>query len=391
MKTTTPAVTALLSGFSPAADFTLYCADLFTITLQAGSCAGIATGQQLAYTSSHFPVLWNSLTYLANSIQVEGLKLKQSIGLNADQQQITLAGYSTMTIGGIPFLQALQQGLFDGAEIQRERAFFTTFSGGGAPALAPVPPLVPLGTVIMFKGRVTEIVGVGRSSAKVTVASDLTLLDREMPWKYLGASCQWQLYGPGCALSRAAFTFSGAAGAGSTSSVINWTGASTNFAQGSIAFTSGANTGVTATIKSAAAGASLTLVYPLPAAPAAGDGFTAVWGCDHTPGANFTGSISGTTLTVSATTGLYITATNTPLIGAGVAAGTLILAQLTGTPGGPGTYTVSISQGVASEAMSSGQGCAKFNNLANYEGFPFMPPPQIVTGPLAITADASKG
>lgn len=390
MKTTTPAVTALLASFSPAADFTLYCADLFTITLQAGSCAGIATGQQLAYTSSHFPVLWNSLIYLANSIQVEGLKLKQSISLNADQQQITLAGYQDMTIGGIPFLQALQQGLLDGAEIRRERAFFATFSGGGTPALAPVPPLVPLGTVIMFKGRVTEINGVGRSSAKVTVASDLTLLDKEMPWKSFGASCQWQLYGPDCTLSRAAFTFTGAAGAGSTQSVVNWASASTNFQQGSITFTSGVNEGITATIKSASASA-LTLVYPLPTAPAAGDGFTAVWGCDHTPGANFTGSISTTTLNVSASTGLFIDTNNALLLGAGVAAGTLIVAQLTGVQGGPGTYTVNISQTVASGPMSSGQGCAKFNNLANYEGFPFIPPPQIVTGPLSTTADASKG
>lgn len=70
------------------------------------------------------------------------------------------------------------------------------------------------------------------------------------------------------------------------------------------------------------------------------------------PAAVFTGSISTTTLTVT------VAATGTirrgaVLSGAGVTGGTTIVNQLTGDPGGTGTYTVSASQTVGSEAMAT--------------------------------------
>jgi hypothetical protein len=64
-------------------------------------------------------------------------------------------------------------------------------------------------------------------------------------------------------------------------STINWSGASVNYQQGTITFTSGVNEGATATVGSVVAGASLTLLYPLESLPAAGDGFTVYFGCDH--------------------------------------------------------------------------------------------------------------
>jgi hypothetical protein len=66
--------------------------------------------------------------------------------------------------------------------------------------------------------------------------------------------------------------------------------------------------------------------------------------------ANVTGSISGTTLTVSAVTDGTIVAGAT-VTGTGVTAGTLIVSQLTGTTGSAGTYTVSVSQAVSSTAI----------------------------------------
>lgn len=68
-------------------------------------------------------------------------------------------------------------------------------------------------------------------------------------------------------------------------------------------------------------------------------------------GASFTGAISGTTLTVSAVASGTL-AVGQPVSGAGVTAGTVITALGTGT-GGVGTYTVSASQTVASEAMTT--------------------------------------
>lgn len=67
--------------------------------------------------------------------------------------------------------------------------------------------------------------------------------------------------------------------------------------------------------------------------------------------ASFTGSISGSTLTVSAVTSGVIAIGQT-VNGSGVAAGTVITGLGTGT-GGVGTYTVSGSQDASSTAMTS--------------------------------------
>ena len=64
-----------------------------------------------------------------------------------------------------------------------------------------------------------------------------------------------------------------------------------------------------------------------------------------------TGAITLTTLTVSAVTSGTLSVGQT-ISGAGLTVGTKILAQLTGTPGGVGTYTVSISQTFASGAIT---------------------------------------
>lgn len=67
--------------------------------------------------------------------------------------------------------------------------------------------------------------------------------------------------------------------------------------------------------------------------------------------AAFTGSIATTTLTVSAVSAGTIYP-SMQISGTGVTAGTRIVEQLTGTPGGVGTYAVSISQTAASTAMT---------------------------------------
>ena len=73
--------------------------------------------------------------------------------------------------------------------------------------------------------------------------------------------------------------------------------------------------------------------------------------------AQFTGSISGTTLTVSAVAVGTLTV-GSAVYGTGVATGTLIAALGTGT-GGVGTYTVGVSQAVASAPMTG----------ANYQNY----------------------
>ena len=69
-------------------------------------------------------------------------------------------------------------------------------------------------------------------------------------------------------------------------------------------------------------------------------------------GAVFTGSIAATTMTVSAVTSGTILIGHT-ITGSGIAGGTTVTAQLTGTTGGVGTYTVSASMTVASTSIAS--------------------------------------
>lgn len=74
-------------------------------------------------------------------------------------------------------------------------------------------------------------------------------------------------------------------------------------------------------------------------------------GSENSLEANFTGSISGTTLTVTAVSSGTIAVGQT-VFGTGVTEGTRITALGSGT-GGTGTYTVGISQTVGSESMTS--------------------------------------
>ncbi|MFT4056446.1 MAG: hypothetical protein QM681_18230, partial [Novosphingobium sp.] len=68
----------------------------------------------------------------------------------------------------------------------------------------------------------------------------------------------------------------------------------------------------------------------------------------------FTGSISGTTLTVSAvTSGTLAVDQLLSNPAGGIAPGTFIVEQLTGTTGGTGTYSVSVSQTVASASINA--------------------------------------
>lgn len=65
-------------------------------------------------------------------------------------------------------------------------------------------------------------------------------------------------------------------------------------------------------------------------------------------GASFTGNSAGATLTVTAVTG-YISVGDTIVTGTGLTVGTTVVAQVSGTTGGAGTYTMSAS-GTASSA-----------------------------------------
>ena len=262
MKATTSPVISAINAARLSLDSTLAFADCFTFSL--------ATGTTLAWTNVDRPVLYNGVTFSTTGPLVQGLKYKASVGLEVDKQQITIAARPTDLIAGAPILNAIREGAFDGARVQRDRVFLT--GPGGA----------VVGGVTLFHGRVSTVDSVGRSQAQITVASDLVVLDYDMPHNLFSPTCVHTLYDSGCGVIRGAYSVNGSAGVGSGAALINTHVAAPGHAQGSIVFTSGANANLRATIKSVSAGVSLSLIYPLPNVPATGDAFTVAFGCDRT-------------------------------------------------------------------------------------------------------------
>jgi uncharacterized phage protein (TIGR02218 family) len=264
MKSTSAPVLAAINAARAAIDAPLVFAECFTFTL--------ATGTVLTWTNVDQPVTYNGATFSASGPLVMGLKFKQSVGLEVDKQQITIAARPADLISGAPALNAIRDGAFDGATVQRDRVFLTAIGGS------------VIGGVTLFHGRVSTIDSVGRTQAQMTVASDLVILDYDMPRNVFSPTCVHTLYDSGCGVIRGTYAASGTVGAGSSASLINTGVALAAHAQGAILFTSGANANVRATVKSVVAGTSLSLMYPLPSPPATGDGFTVYYGCDHTRG-----------------------------------------------------------------------------------------------------------
>lgn len=77
-----------------------------------------------------------------------------------------------------------------------------------------------------------------------------------------------------------------------------------------------------------------------------------------------TGSISGTTLTVTDLDDGVLLAANQVLDGSGVTAGTYILNQIAGTPGGIGTYTVTPTQTAASQDIEVYDPAVSFDSVS---------------------------
>ena len=259
------AASAALQSYLAAAqvsDAPMTMADCFTIIL--------VTGTTMRFTNIDRDVVFGGATYQANAVLIDGLKYKSAVGLEVDKQQLTIAAWPTQTINGAPVLQALAGGAFDGARVQRWRVFLDPSLPGGADG------------VLLFQGRVSTVDSVGRTQAKLTVASDLVVLEYDMPHNLFSATCSHVLYDQGCTVNRNAFAFTGAAAAGSSQTQIAWSGAQVGMLQGALVMQSGLDAGIQTTIRSVNPGVSLGLLYPLPYPVATGDAFVAFFGCDHT-------------------------------------------------------------------------------------------------------------
>lgn len=251
-----PLIALLNSGY----DFQQ--ADLWTITLSGGSV--------IRWSGADVPLSWGGQTFSLGPL-IQRTTISEKIGLEAVSMEITISGDDDDTVNGVPVIQFIAQRGFDGALVKLERAFFPNWGD----------PIT--GAIVRFSGKVTSVNEVRGNSAKITVSSWLILLDVSMPANLYQASCLNTVYDTGCKLNASSWSTTGTVStSGSATSVT--TGLSMvadDYAQGKIVFSTGANAGVQRGVKSNSTN-TLTLVSPLPYAPAIGDQFVVYKGCDRT-------------------------------------------------------------------------------------------------------------
>lgn len=239
-------------------------ADFFSFTL--------ADGSFLRYTNAD-----GNLTILGSVYSAVGPLLTRGptrtiIGVEVDTLEVNFLVNSTVQINSIPIAQFAAQGGFDGARLGLGRVFMPVGSWGDVSA----------GYLIQFVGRVAEVVPT-RSNIKVSVNSDLELLNILLPRNLYQSTCVHTLFDAGCTLVKSTFAAAGATTvlAGSTTTLLNCglAQAAQYFDQGTVTINAGVLSGLTRTVKSYVPGA-ITLAYPLPSVPANGTAFTAYPGCD---------------------------------------------------------------------------------------------------------------
>ena len=235
-------------------------ADLWTITLNGGGVT--------RWTSHDVDIRYGGQTFVSGPAITRGT-IAEKIGVEVSELKVTVDAIDSDLINGVPVIAFIAAHGLDGASIKLEQAFAPDWSSAIT------------GTVIRFAGKVTSVDKLQGGTAEFTVSSWLILLEAASPRNHYQVGCMRTLYDAGCGVNPASFSSSGTVTSGTTTGFgSGLTPAANYFAQGRVVFTSGANAGISRTVRANGTDGSFTLIRPLPAAPAAGDTFTAYAGCD---------------------------------------------------------------------------------------------------------------
>lgn len=260
MKTASPELQALLATGK------FVRADVWTITLNGGG---------VVRWTSHDRDLKVAGNWFISGPKIERSAISEKRGVEVATMTVTVTGDDSDLINGVPVIGFIAAHGLDGASVKLERAYAPEWTSVDA------GPQAITGTVIRFAGKVTSIDSVLGATAEFTVSSWLVLLNAQAPRNLYQVGCLRTLYDAGCGVNPASFSATGSVTGGGTAAFTSTaTGAAGYFAQGRIVFTSGANAGVSRTVRSNDGAGGFALIRPLPTAPAAGDTFTAYAGCD---------------------------------------------------------------------------------------------------------------
>lgn len=241
----------------------------------------LTSGTVLRFTNADIPLQVAGNTY-RTGLTLSRSSCKQKMGLEVQTMEMVAAPQgdhpdAPIMVDGYPFLQAVNLGFFDGARILLSKGFFSMPSGADKLDTSP-------GLVAWKQGKVSDGVAT-RSEARINLADDTQDLSIAMPRNVVQTGCVHTLFGAGCGLAASEFQSTGSVTGSPTVSQFNTGAASPTgyYNMGRILFTSGANSGLKRTVKTYVnSGGVVTVVPPLPVAPAIGDTFTIWPGCPKT-------------------------------------------------------------------------------------------------------------
>jgi len=242
-------------------------AELYTIELPPPAST------TLRFTTWDAPCTVARQTYYPHLLIKRG-SVVQRVGV--DVQTLTLDLYpqvdgDTITIAGVPILQACRLGYLDSCRILMSKLFMAS------------PGDVSAGAVPWFQGRVSDV-DATRIAARVTIESDMALLNIAMPRNLIQVGCTHRLFDDGCTLDSASWVVAGAVATVNvdrTAITTNLTQANGWFDLGVLTWTSGDLSGLVCAVKSYLnSSGAVTFLRQLPRAPVASDTFTILPGCD---------------------------------------------------------------------------------------------------------------
>ena len=249
-------------------------ADLYTWTL--------VTGAVSRYTSADIDLVISGNTFSSANALFKRGKTQSQLGIQVPQLEIDVFPRAGDLISGVGWVQAARTGVLDGATVLVERFLSDSWTN------------LAVGSLYQFFGAIGNL-DWDRSHIKVTLVAPTKVLNQKLPRNTFQATCLHTLYDTHCTVNKGAKTVSGVVASGSTTNLVNSnrTEADNYFNLGVITFTSGVNSGLQRSVDAYTnANGQFSIPFPLPAAPQAGDTFSAYPGCNKLYGGDCLGKFN---------------------------------------------------------------------------------------------------
>ncbi|HEY3778773.1 MAG TPA: DUF2163 domain-containing protein [Rhizomicrobium sp.] len=233
------------------------------------------SGTTLRWTSYDRSLTIGSATWLA---PIDGAPLitRNRLGtkntVEVPELELRLGAADAQLLDGQNIKTQIHNGAFDGARVEIDRVFM------------PAPGDTQFGYVVLFNGRWSQAL-IDAEGVTITAKGDNVLMNQQAPRNLYQTNCLHTFCDAGCALAAADYTFTGrTVGSGSTPKNLVWTVpagfTASQFTLGKVTMRSGPAIDQVRTVR-LAAGTSLALTYALYDAPAPGDTFEILMGCDR--------------------------------------------------------------------------------------------------------------